>query len=481
MNKQAPKARPAPAKVPGIYKVDSVRDVAESLNLPNLPDAVASALASDVEYRIQQVVEEAARFMRHAKRTTLTTADIDQALRVLNIEPLYGHFPHNPPAFRRALPFPQMQTAGSVYFVEDEEIEFDRVIREEKISMPKGVSWTAHWLAVEGVQPLIPENPPAAPREIDPDSAAAKTSTANGVSGSVFPLTPPSSDRPSPIQSGKQTQQQNVLVKQTLSRELQLYYTRLTSSLLPPTSDPAKRTAALASLRHDAGLSPLLSYLVHWVGEGVVNTLRGGSQTETDGKLLEVYLDVIAALLDNQTLGVEPYLHQILPSVFSILLYSSLPPSNAIHLRTTAAQILAHLLTHYSMTYPGLPTKIVKTLIVGLIDNKKSRATHEGAIRGLMAIGKEALRQGLVNRSGARTVGEKCMPGESSQLVELVMDGLKLIHPPSAHPVPLDPNSSADSELIEKLHATLGDFFAERVVSDAEWARGILSDEASVL
>ena len=95
--------------------------------------------------------------MRHAKRTTLTTSDIDQALRVLNIEPLYGHFPHNPPTFRRALPFPQMQSAGSVYFIEDEEIEFDRVLREEKLTMPKGVSWTAHWLAVEGVQPLIPE------------------------------------------------------------------------------------------------------------------------------------------------------------------------------------------------------------------------------------------------------------------------------------------------------------------------------------
>ena len=41
--------------------------------------------------------KEAARFMRHARRTTMTTDDIDQAFRVLNIEPLplYGHSPHN--------------------------------------------------------------------------------------------------------------------------------------------------------------------------------------------------------------------------------------------------------------------------------------------------------------------------------------------------------------------------------------------------
>ncbi|KAI0754792.1 TAF-domain-containing protein [Daedaleopsis nitida] len=457
MSKTTIKAKQAPAKVPGIYKVDSVRDVAESLNIPNLPESVASALASDVEYRLQQVVEEAARFMRHAKRTTLTTSDVDQALRVLNIEPLYGHFPHNPPSFRRALPFPQMQNAGSVYFVEDEEIEFDRVLREEKITMPKGVSWTAHWLAVEGVQPLIPENPPAAPKDADTEGKQATAS----------------------VISGKQTQQQPLLVKQTLSRELNLYYARLTASLHPSTSDQTKRTAALASLRHDAGLSPLLPYLAQWVSEGVVNCLRTGSQTESDGKLLEVYLDVISAMLDNKTLGVEPYLHQLLPAVFSILLHSALPPSHATQLRTTAAQILAHLLTHYSMTYPTLPTKILKMLIIGLIEPKKPRATNEGAIRGLLAIGKSAIRLGLVERQGARIIGEKCLPGESSHLVDLVMQSFRSLHPPSQHPVPLDPNSGADQAVLESLRTQIGDFFAERIAGDAMWARGILSDDVS--
>ena len=117
---------------------------------------------------------------------------------------------------------------------------------------------------------------------------------------------------------GKQTQQQPLLVKQTLSRELNLYYARLTSSLHPQTSDQSKRTAALASLRHDAGLSPLLPYLAQWVSEGVVSTLRSGSQTENDGKMLEVFLDVISALLDNQTLGVEPFVSRSLCVPWSI-------------------------------------------------------------------------------------------------------------------------------------------------------------------
>lgn len=246
--------------------------------------------------------------MRHARRTTLTTSDIDQALRVLNIEPLYGHFPHNPPNFRRALPFPQLPTAGTVYFVEDEEIDFDRVLREEKLTLPKGVSWTAHWLAVEGVQPLIPENPPAIPKEnnVDVDMVNGKSP---GRQNGMFPPTPPS-DRP----QAKKQQQQQQLVKQVLSRELQLYYSRLTNALLPTgTLDEAKRVAALASLRNDAGLQALLPYLVRWVGEGVVNALKGGVQNESEARTLGVLLDVISAVLDNHTLFVEPYVSPLLP------------------------------------------------------------------------------------------------------------------------------------------------------------------------
>jgi transcription initiation factor TFIID subunit 6 len=277
-------------------------------------------------------VKEAARFMRHGRRTTLTTSDIDLALRVLNIEPLYGHSPHAPPSFRRAPPVylpnqpgsalhpssSQAQNQSSVWFVEDEEIDFDnlglgRGLREEKIQLPKPVSWTAHWLAVEGVQPLIPENPPPIPRDVPEHETGTlanvvKDPKQQAIPG-VTPLPGAAGSQVSKLGGGQQH-----LVKQVLSRELQLYYTRLTSSLLPPSTgeaDTLKRTAALASLRHDAGLQALLPYLVRWVGEGVVGALKDGAQSDMDGRVLEVLLDVIGALLDNNTLFVEPYVRSI--------------------------------------------------------------------------------------------------------------------------------------------------------------------------
>ncbi|KAG6861554.1 hypothetical protein C0995_014850 [Termitomyces sp. Mi166 len=476
-----------------------ILDAAESLSI-NISDVVASALASDVEYRIHQVIEvgaksipltflhnddqEAARFMRHGRRTTLTTSDIEQAFRVLNIEPLYGHTSANPPVFRKALPFPHVASAGPVYFVEDEEIDFDRVLREEKITLPKGVSWTTHWLAVEGVQPLIPENPPAIPREPEPDATKAET-LANGNG--------PLAQNAATKRQQQQQQQQQQLVKQVLSRELQLYYSRLTESLLPPSNDFAKRTAALASLRNDAGLQALLPYLIRWVGEGVVSSLKEGVQSESDGKILEVMMDVVSALLENNTLFVEPYLHQILPPILSTLLHSALPPSHATHLRTTAAQTLSRVLTQHSTTYPSLSPRIMKTLLLALISPGKSKGTREGAIRGLVGVGKEAVRKGLVEGGGAKVVESECRnAADAGPLINSVMvrvllsfdpsttkrrvqDALRVLQPGTSDMViALEPTNHLDAEVLAQLRELLGDLFAQKVAEDATWARTIL-------
>jgi len=284
-----------------------------------------------------------------------------------------------------------------------------------------------------------------------------------------------------PLGTKKPTQSQH-LVKQVLSRELQLYYVRLTSSLLPPSSDMPKRTAALASLRSDAGLQALLPYLVRWVAEGVVNALKEGSQAESEGKELEVLLDVISSILDNNTLFVEPYLHQILPPILSILLNSSLPPSHATLLRTSAAQTLSKLLTQHSTTYPSLSPRIMKTLLLALISPGKSHGTREGAIRGLVGVGKEAVRKGLVESGGAKVVGAEWESGEggrSSGLVNSVMDALRVLQPSSDMNDSLDLSKEADAAVLAQLTETLGGLFAGKVSIDAAWARGILGMSSS--
>jgi len=307
------------------------------------------------------------------------------------------------------------------------------------------VTWKAHWLAIEGVQPLIPENPALVERERKPAQTSAPRK---------------------PTAAKKQP------VKNVLSRELQLYYNRLTSALLPPNpTDQSKRIASLASLRSDAGLQALLPYLVRWVGEKVVHALKSG---ETDGRVLEIMLDVLAALLDNPTLFVEPYLHQMLPPILSILLTATLPNTFSKHLRIQAAQTTARLLTSHSTTYPSLAPRLVKALLVALFAKDRSRGTREGAVRGLAGVGKEAVRMALLDAHGLAALGAELTAEDAhSDLVSAVFDALRTIQP--AVETTREPVSDA---ALEQLRGSCGELFASWICQDSAWANALASQIA---
>lgn len=63
----------------------------------------------------------------------------------------------------------------------------------------------------------------------------------------------------------------------------------------------------------------------------------------------------------------------------------------------------------------------MKTLLLALISPGKSKGTREGAIRGLVGVGKEAVRKGLIEGGGAKVVGSECRTGETSALVNSVL------------------------------------------------------------
>ena len=62
----------------------------------------------------------------------------------------------------------------------------------------------------------------------------------------------------------------------------------------------------------------------------------------------------------------------------------------------------------------------MKTLLLALISPGKSHGTREGAIRGLVGVGKEAIRKGLVEGGGAKVVGAEWESGEGGRNPGLV-------------------------------------------------------------
>jgi len=77
------------------------------------------------------------------------------ALRVRNVEPLLG-FSFPDPA---EVSLKTAADGSSVFVLEDREMDFDEILKAPLPKAPLEVTFRAHWLAIEGVQPLIPENP----------------------------------------------------------------------------------------------------------------------------------------------------------------------------------------------------------------------------------------------------------------------------------------------------------------------------------
>ena len=378
-----------------VYPKDSVKDVAESLGITNLRENVAVALAADIEYRIRDIAQSASKYMRHSKRTQMTTADVDAALREKNVEPLYGFFPPYTTGRSKGPWFRSVQSASGqpLQVMEDEEIDFEKVLESgPEVGIGRGVGWHAHWLAIEGIQPPVPENPLFLARR------------------------PGVADVPEPDAGSSTDTVVKPLVKHVLSRELQLYYERLTSSILNPPADanepkhdtPAQgaapsepealaqysnstsgnlvRDAALASLRGDAGIHQLVPYLIQWTGANIMHALRmrgksnredGASEPSQSIQLLHIMLSTLHALLVNPSIFIEPYLHQLMPSVLSVLLATYAVQQTgsvdagvekqAFELRVYAATLLAFVIEHFADYYPTLKPRVVATLLQALL------------------------------------------------------------------------------------------------------------------
>ncbi|MCJ1313198.1 hypothetical protein MMC25_006875 [Agyrium rufum] len=444
-----------------IWNPDNVKDVAESVGINALSDEVLQALSSDVEFRLSQILEEAIKYMRHAKRTTMTTQDITLALRTLDVEPLYGYESTRPLRFGEA----SIGPGQPLFYVEDEEVDFEKLINAPLPKVPREMSMTAHWLAVDGVQPIIPQNPtPADTRSMD---LLPKGSSANPHLSAVTDTPTATTATPSVVKPQ---------VKHVLSQELQLYFGKVTSALLDE-SNEEYRVAALASLRTDPGLHQLVPYFVQFVAEKVTHGLK-------DVWVLTQVMHLAEAMLENRTLHLDPYISSLIPPILTTLLSphigpAATPPSTEHYpLRQLSASLLTSICAHHAKSSQALKPRLARTCLKSFLSPSQPLRVHYGAILGLQATGgKEVIRalvlpaakeygEGVLKE--AAESGDEGRKGEAELVARVLVGVMASLEDDEdvdmVGVVRQGANGTDEAEWRAKVDARLGGYLGERVM-----------------
>lgn len=262
---------------------------------------------------------------------------------------MYGYATKNPLNFRRV--------AGTdLFYVDDKEYDFKEIINAPLPKCPRDITFTAHWLAIEGVQPAIPQNPPVVAQAPPLDQ---KRTNVTELPGAVV----------------------KNIVKHSLSNELQLYYETITNAVLG--SNQELQDEGLKSLSTDPGVQQLLPYLVQFISDKVVLNLK-------KLQVLTSLMKAVRALLLNEHIHIEPYLHQLMPPVITCIVGKKLSAKQTEDhwsLRDNAASIISLVCSKFSDSYTNLKPRISKTLLHAFLDTSKPLSTHYGGIVGLSALG----------------------------------------------------------------------------------------------
>ncbi|KAI1862203.1 uncharacterized protein JN550_010359 [Neoarthrinium moseri] len=403
----APQDAPSKSKEPALFwNPENVKDVAESLGIGNLGDEQLRTMAQEVEYRIGQVILTALRHMRQASRPNMTTEDVDRALQELDVEPLYGYDSTRPLRYGEA----SLGPGQPLFYMEDEEMDFEKMINIPLPKVPRDSTFTGefapslgcaasrrtplsshrtpmltttrpegHWLAIEGSQPAIPQNP----------------TTSEARSQELLPKGP-GANPALPALAGNQGASFRPAVKHIISQELTMYFGKVQAALLDDNPEPSVqdlRNAALESIRSDPGIHQLIPYFVNFISHEVTHHMD-------DIFVLRRMMELTDALVDNPEMFLDPYASSLSAAVLTCLLGRKLGTENGTdalkeqyQLREFAASLVGRICQKYAASNKMLRPKITRTCLKHFLDFNMPPAVWYSSILGLAASGgAEAVR-----------------------------------------------------------------------------------------
>lgn len=352
-----------------LFSIETLKVYAQSRGMPEIEDEDLKILAQDLEYRLKELAQEASKFMIAAKRSKMIIEDINHALISKKIEPLLGYDANGSLIFK-------MIPGSNLYYVPDEENDLEAILNSPLPKIPQKPVVSKHWLAIEGVQPQIPQNPLPVEKmpEIRKDDSLSEM---------------------------KEDLEIRNHMKHLLSKELQMYYEKIVYFLKDKEGDVE---IALECLQKESGIQQLIPYFLHFFNEEILKNLR-------NAPYLIVLVRAYESLIMNKLIFIEPYMHQMLPFLLTCVVGKSIGIDNEkedvytqneevvfeeekqtpLAVRRRASKTIRHIYDTYSTAYTTLAPRILNTLLKTWADFQKSPEAHYGAIYCLCNLGEKVV------------------------------------------------------------------------------------------
>lgn len=314
----------------------SIQRCAEATGIDGLDANVAEALAEDASYRIREIVNISAQFMKRSRRSCLQAKDVSKALKISNIQPILGEDHVDPPEYDYIEEEDFHYLQDDIVNLEDYRIsgQEDGGAMSEVESSARSPSLMSEWLLLDGQSPVR-------------------------------------------LSQGESAELPSMLMD---------YFNYIVTCILG--EDKVLRHESLSDLKNNSKISPLLSYFVNFV-----SNVKAVSH---DLEQLFNLLQTVSALVSNPYVNLMGYLKPMTSSVLYCVLESLTASINPLNdhwgLRDYGGRLLAFIIQKYGPQNTEIAEYIKSSIKNILLDTTRPLCSHYGAIVTINSLGISAIK-----------------------------------------------------------------------------------------
>ena len=376
---------------------------AESIGIKSLDNEIIDYLNVEIEEKIKLILSQAQKFIRISKRKTLKVDDLGHSLKLYNIEEPIGYDSYSMTDYEK------IENVKGLWKMKQNVIDIEDYLTKPMAIYPMQPFPHFYWFAIEGKRPNIPENFIRNENQNIEINKIEKEHLTNNQSKDIA-NNEEAINKIKEENNSENNNQNEIKINETkkeekkinhvihnISKELQIFFENFKQRFQNEINANVNNHYLYLSkdmqmsiniIKTNPGIVELVPYIINFL----MTTFENYS---FDVKICHCILHFINSIINNKSFFLEPYLHQILIILISLILFENdknkiiyLDP--IIRLKFYAVKILEQIILTYSIKYHELQFQLVQIFMDNINFKDKENTNYLrilGAIEGLKMIG----------------------------------------------------------------------------------------------